>query len=693
MKKGQLGFILLLTAGVVLAMHFFNKSDQDKPNDAPTKTAVEAKANPPADAGKPQASKTSPPAPSTLGSLDPKSGYKFQVKLTSTDSAIETVKLADYFATVADKQLFDKAPDDYAKYAKLAAENPEKYKGNYTALAPAKYKGAVHRCLATRVTAVKIGDDDVPNILCRDYWKKIDSKTTDTTQEVTYEWAIRYDIYEKKWRDHYGKKPEDKIFAIRKIYRLTKDSYSIHVSLKVENYSGQTLRFSLSQDGPTGLSQEGFRGDERKIAIGYMEEGQVQPDLKKDAGELAKAKYEDVISIGSSDGTDKPIVWMGFVNKFFGSILYLEPAKKDILNAASYRAEYSIKPIMRTANGEGERTWWTKLDMKNLVIGPAEGEGKPADKTINFDLFVGPKLQDILTAEGSLYAKLDYQSTISSSSCTFCTFDWLMKGLMWLLTLFATELFYGNYGLAIILLVGIVRVCLHPLTKKGQISMAKMQKQMAKLKPQMDKLKEKYANDKATLQSETMKLYKQHGNPMSGMLGCLPMMLQMPIWIALFSGLNTEVALRHAAFLPIWITDLSSPDHLFSFGRDLPWVGGYFNLLPLLLTVAMFLQTKFNPSMSGGGSTSPEQAQQQKMMKYMMPVMMLFFFYKAPSGLCLYIMTSTFAGVAEQFIIRKHLKEQEEIQAASETVVKVSGKGPRDGREKKPKGPKWVKRG
>ena len=131
---------------------------------------------------------------------------------------------------------------------------------------------------------------------------------------------------------------------------------------------------------------------------------------------------------------------------------------------------------------------------------------------------------------------------------------------------------------------------------------------------------------------------------------------------------------------------------LFSWTEQLPLIGNSFNLLPILLTVAMFLQTKFNPAMASQ-SASPDQAQQQKMMKYLMPVMMLFIFYKAPSGLNLYIMSSTMGGVLEQYFIRKHIREQEELQAASETVVKVSGKGPRGARPKKPKGPTWVKRG
>jgi YidC/Oxa1 family membrane protein insertase len=181
-----------------------------------------------------------------------------------------------------------------------------------------------------------------------------------------------------------------------------------------------------------------------------------------------------------------------------------------------------------------------------------------------------------------------------------------------------------------------------------------------------------------------MKMYKEQGA--TPILGCLPMLLQMPIWIALWTGLNAAVELRHAGLLPFWITDLAAPDALFSFGTPLPLIGATFNLLPILLTVAMFFQAKMNPA-TAGAAASPEQQTQQKMMRYMMPGMMLMIFYNAPSGLSLYVMTSISAGVIEQILIRKHIAEKEAAEAARTTTVRVGGKGFRDNREKKPKSP------
>jgi YidC/Oxa1 family membrane protein insertase len=253
--------------------------------------------------------------------------------------------------------------------------------------------------------------------------------------------------------------------------------------------------------------------------------------------------------------------------------------------------------------------------------------------------------------------------------------------MMWLLDMFSKATL-GNYGLAIILLVVLVRLGLHPLTKKGQVSMMAMQK----LQPQMEAAREKYKDNKAKLNEEMMKIYKSAGA--SPFLGCLPMVLQMPIWIALWTGLQAAVELRHAGLLPFWITDLAAPDALIDFGRtlvNLPLVGPLrsFNLLPILLAVGMVLNQKFTPSTP----TSTQQQATQKQMMYFMNVFFLLIFYNAPSGLTMYIMASTFAGVFEQYVIRKHIRERQAAEAAAETKVAIPGKHFRGQKPKKPRGP------
>ena len=179
-----------------------------------------------------------------------------------------------------------------------------------------------------------------------------------------------------------------------------------------------------------------------------------------------------------------------------------------------------------------------------------------------------------------------------------------------------------------------------------------------------------------------MALYKEQGA--SPIMGFLPMIFQMPIWIALYSAINASIELRGAAFLPFWITDLSVPDALIRFSAiTLPLFGKLdsFNLLPILMGLAMYLQQKLTPSPAAAGN--PQAAQQQKMMMIMMTLMFPLLLYKAPSGLNLYIMSSLFAGVIEQHIIRKHIKEKEQNQAAG--LVPATSKTGGKVKKKKPK--------
>jgi YidC/Oxa1 family membrane protein insertase len=375
------------------------------------------------------------------------------------------------------------------------------------------------------------------------------------------------------------------------------------------------------------------------------------------------------------EGAGTPTLWMGYTNQFFGSMMYLAGEPGAVWQGKFYAAAAEESPKTRT--------FLTGIQIEGLTLKANSA------KKIDFELFAGPKKRDLFTNEKHpqfkpSYKELNYLSTINLKVC-FCAFSWLSLAMMWLLQKLSVVAL-GNYGVAIFMLVVLVRIALHPLAKKSQVSMMKMQK----LAPQIQKLKEKYKDDKERLNKEMMQFYKEQGT--TPLLGCLPMLLQMPIWIALWTSVQASVELRHAAFLPVWIIDLAAPDRLFSWGTPVPFIGTDLNLLPILLAVAMFLQTKLNPQM-GQVAATEQQQQQQKMMRYMMPAMMLLIFYAMPSGLTLYIMASTSAGVAEQYVIRRHIRAKEATAAAKETTVAVPGKPPRKARPKKPKGPTWIKRG
>jgi YidC/Oxa1 family membrane protein insertase len=185
----------------------------------------------------------------------------------------------------------------------------------------------------------------------------------------------------------------------------------------------------------------------------------------------------------------------------------------------------------------------------------------------------------------------------------------------------------GNYGLAIILLTILIKIALHPLTRKNFMSM----KAMSKLKPHMERLREKHKDPKI-LQEEMMNLYKEHKvNPFGG---CLPLLLQMPVFFALYSAFDNGIELRGAPFI-FWIQDLSSKDPYF--------------VLPILMGVSMFIQQKMSQSVSGDPST-------EKIM-LLMPIIFTFMFFQFPSGLVLYWLVQNIITVIEHWLIEKGIEK------------------------------------
>jgi len=193
-----------------------------------------------------------------------------------------------------------------------------------------------------------------------------------------------------------------------------------------------------------------------------------------------------------------------------------------------------------------------------------------------------------------------------------------------------------NYGIAIIIITILIKLIFWPIQAKSIRSM----KEMQKFQPLMNKLREKYKDDPQRLNQEMMKLYKEHKiNPFSG---CLPMLVQIPVFFGLYAMLRSAIELRGASFL--WVKDLSQPDTIWSHTLpfSLPLIGStlMLNPLPLLMTGAMIWQQKLTPT---AGDT-----QQQKMMQFM-PLIMLYFFYPSSSGLCLYWTAQQLLSIAQQW--------------------------------------------
>ncbi len=276
------------------------------------------------------------------------------------------------------------------------------------------------------------------------------------------------------------------------------------------------------------------------------------------------------------------------------------------------------KAFIRKANN--------KMSEVGIVINePKLGSGQTLAK--KFTIYLGP--QDLRTLNS---IKPEWGAIIN-----FGMFDFISQLLLQLL-----EFLYGlvhNWGWAIILFSVAIFLVLFPLTLKQMRSM----KDMQALQPKIEALRQQYKDNPQKLNKEMLELYKEHKvNPFGG---CLPLILQLPIFFALYPVLMRSVALRGAKFL--WIKDLSEPDKLFTLPQSLPILGNEINILPILMVIGMFLQQKISMVGSSGSS-----AEQQKIMLLIMPIMMGFIFYHMPSGLVLYWFINSTLMLIFQFKIK-----------------------------------------
>jgi YidC/Oxa1 family membrane protein insertase len=279
---------------------------------------------------------------------------------------------------------------------------------------------------------------------------------------------------------------------------------------------------------------------------------------------------------------------------------------------AGFAAQYFLTAAM--ASGSTARAQMTATDGVPIV----RVDQKAAEGATRFKVFAGPKSREVLAAVGD---DLDRA---------------LNFGYFWFIAvplLYALRMLHGlsgNYGVAIIVLTALVKLATTPLTQSTFRNMREMQK----IQPQMSKLRERFKDDQVALQKEMMELYRRHRvNPFSG---CLPMALQIPIFIGLYNALSHAIELRHAPFL-LWINDLSAPDRLLVAGYGIP-------VLTILMGGTMFVQQWMSPQQ--GDPT------QQRMMMFM-PLMFTFMFLNFPSGLVLYWLVNNVLTIGQQYFIMR----------------------------------------
>jgi YidC/Oxa1 family membrane protein insertase len=226
--------------------------------------------------------------------------------------------------------------------------------------------------------------------------------------------------------------------------------------------------------------------------------------------------------------------------------------------------------------------------------------------------------------------------------------------------------FIPNYGFVIIVFSILIKLLLHPLTKKSYQSMSEMQY----LQPKMTELREKYKDDPQRINKEMMKLYKEHKiNPLGG---CIPMLLQMPVLISLFNVFRSTIQLRNQPFI-LWINDLSAPDALY-LGFELPFIGDNIHILPIFMGLTMIWQSKMT-------MTDPKQ----KLMVYFMPVFLIFIFYSLPSGLNLYYAIFNVLSMVQTRMIKKKMHPNSEPAPAPKAATPQISKSGKSGKGKRKK--------
>nr|WP_320011649.1 membrane protein insertase YidC [uncultured Desulfobulbus sp.] len=402
-------------------------------------------------------------------------------------------------------------------------------------------------------------------------------------------------------------------------------------SVKVTGVT-DTTSLAMSATTPEGVRIERnltFRGDSYLVDVAYTlvnttdKTVQVSPALSlankpfEHASQTSRylfsgpAAYinKELIETKAKKLKDGPLVlqgqvsWTGYVDNYF--MTSVAPTTAGAHSVTLQGSEAHVRSVI----SEG-------------IASLASGESK----TYGYTLYFGPKKLKVLQACGYDLAE----------AVNFGWFDFLAKPMLWMLNFL--HKFLGNYGFSIIFLTILIKLIFWPITQKGMKSMKNMQK----LQPKIAKLKERFKDDPAKMNQEMMAMYKTYKvNPLGG---CLPMLIQIPFFFALYRVLMAAIELRHAPFM-LWITDLSAPDRLM-IGFDIPYLHGI-PVLTLLMGASMYLQQKMTPT-----TADPSQA---KIMQFL-PIVFTFMFLNFASGLVLYWFVNNLLSILQQTLINRQVK-------------------------------------
>ncbi len=400
-------------------------------------------------------------------------------------------------------------------------------------------------------------------------------------------------------------------FEVRKIFSFRPDVYGIEVDYILAAANGQAEK-SLSLTG----TPEDFR-------FGWNQG--IAPTERVQKMELqalrSLARIGEEIHYKKRDGLKKSVEkvegqWRGSVhfaglqNRYF-TVVGLVPQEQGV-------------PVLGRIRISGDME--TMAQSWAIDVPASRGVGDEI-AVARLDLYIGPQETELLRSY-----KHGLEETMDLGWKVFRPLSKLVLSGMEFM-----HRYISNYGLIIIIFSVLSKLMFYPLTKQSTKSMKKMQE----IQPKLKALQEKYKNDKEKLNQATMKLYSEEKvNPLAG---CLPLLVQSPVFIALYQALNHTISLRGQPFM-LWMTDLSQPDAIATLPFAIPFLGADLNVLPILMAIAMYFQTKFTPSTGGG---------QMAMMNTMMPLFMVFIFYNMPSGLVLYWLINTLMQGYQSWKIQK----------------------------------------
>jgi YidC/Oxa1 family membrane protein insertase len=577
-----------------------------------------------------------------LGSLDPESGYFLSVELTSAGAAVESVSLTDpKFRDLIDKQ----------QQVQVIGNNSSSY-----------------RTFALAMESVDQQLSDFDMSLQAAHWEVVSSTESDAN------FAFNSPDGKLRLEKHYRiVRFDGDRQKIPEAFRNNAAGYTIQVEVAVINLSDTETTVSYELQGPVGIILENaehtrkyrdvkieFLGDDSDVTMSASDIQELYSDYRENAAEEGHALTNDEILplLRENDQWTGSFRYAGLDVQFFAALVAPIDERTELERNAEKLLDRTYPMLVQEDRTNPARSDVSfRMVSTPVVLTPA---GSPQNFiTHSFGFFVGPKRGELLDAEPFQAERvLDYGSY----------FGFIARLMHTVLS--ALHNIGMPYFLAIICLTGMVRGCLFPLSRKQAIMAAKQKA----LQPKVNELKAKYGEDREKLARAQMELWRKYNiNPLSG---CLPLFLQLPVFIGLYTSLNTAVDLRLSTFL--WIDNLAAPDSLFRMPFSLPFLGQDFNLLPCI-TVVLFLtqQKMFMPP-----PADEQQEAQQKMMNFMT----LFFgvmFWHVPAGLCIYFIASSLWGLAERTFLGK---ASTNLDTASVTVVEPDSgtTDSKSGRKSKP---------